>query len=317
MVTLPPRDPRLALTPPPRPANRGAVLVVVLAVTALIAAIAAEIAFMTRMEGERVSAARDGARAEFLALSAYEAALSALREDADDVDSLRDDWNRPIEIAAADGTARATIRDESARFPLNELLTDQGLLNVGWKTRFERLAAAMELPRELPDCLVDYMDADDNTFPNGAEADEYALLSPPRRPANRPLLTTGELARVKGLDETRAVLLGGLVSTVSNRVNVNTAEPLVLLSILPGLTPADADRIAARRRFAPFEKLEDLNDVVPLDERRREELLAAASVASSLYRIEAAGKSGAVEVRLTAIVARQQGDFTVKYREVF
>lgn len=308
----------LARTPhAPRPALRASVLIVVLAVTALIGALALGIAYRARVEGERILAERERARAGELAEAATLLAVTRLMRDDPALDSARDLWAAPVELRWSEGTGEARITDEAARFPLHALFTPERLLDLGWRTRLDRLVAALHLPPRVVATLIDFQDAGDELFPDGAEDAVYAAMTPPRRAPNRPLLTLDELAFVAGLDETSAARLAGVATLHGEaRVNLNTAPPEVLAALHERIGAIEIARIVNRRSFAPFRRIEEIIDVVPLDDDALAALGRVAGVAAKTFRIEAEGRSGATAVMLTTIGWRQDGEFVVEYRRV-
>jgi type II secretory pathway component PulK len=87
----------------------------------------------------------------------------------------------------------------------------------------------MNLPgmtQEIADSILDWIDTNEQVRDSGAEADYYANLQPPYKPANGPLTTIDELLLVKGV--VPAMLFGGdlnrngrLDANESNNLNVS------------------------------------------------------------------------------------------------
>lgn len=297
--------------------KRGAVLIAVLALAALSAAIAMEVAYLTRVEGDRVKMERDRVQAELMARAGYDFALEALAHDPTEIDSLEDIWAKPIEWSRDEGRVSVAITDEASRFPLQKLFDASGLLDVGMRTRFDRLLAALELPTSLSDKLIDYSDADNTPFPEGAEAEAYLAMQPPRRPANRPIQSLEELEQVAGFDSATAAKLAEHVTLWNaGPVNINTASPEVLMACCGKLVYDQADRIVARAKFSRYSAVKDVTDVAVLDAGGLDELSSQAGVASKTYRIVSRGVAGGVDVVLTTIVERQGERFAVKYRRM-
>jgi hypothetical protein len=87
------------------------------------------------------------------------------------------------------GTVRFGLEDEAGKINVN----------IAGK------AVLMKLPGitdAMADCLLDYIDADSNPRPNGAEQDYYDQLPKPYRIKNGPLATLEELLLVKGFTGT-------------------------------------------------------------------------------------------------------------------
>lgn len=115
----------------------------------------------------------------------------------------------------------------------------------------------------LLDALADYRDRNSLSRVNGAEAEQYAAAGEPA-PANRPLLTAAEIARVLGWREWLAAHRGlrvhdWLSVSTSPGFNPNVVPAELLARIVPGLDPAAATQLLDTRRTAPFRNLPDFN----------------------------------------------------------
>lgn len=297
--------------------DRGAILIAVLGMTALAAAIAMEIAYSSRIEGERVLAMKERAHALLFAEAGYKIALEALAQSDAFIVPPSDPQSKPLTWSKPEGEARAMIVDESALFPLHLLLDAKGLLHIGWKTRLERLFNIEEIPIPLIDALIDYADPDDAPFPRGAEAPAYRSMQPPRKPPNRMLKSLGELELVHGFDTEAAAAIAKLSRLHGDAlVNINHAPPAVLASLSTKINRDDARRIAARARTTPYKTLSEIRDAIDIDDAALNELSAVATVAPNLFRIISEGRSGSSEVVIVTIVARQDDRFTVKWRRM-
>jgi type II secretory pathway component PulK len=96
--------------------------------------------------------------------------------------------------------------------------------------------------------LTDWVDADDEPEPGGAEAAHYARAGSPFRPTNQPMLRLEELTRVQGFSDSVANVLAPFVTVWGDgRVNVNTAPPEVLAAV-PGLGTEGAEFVVAARQ---------------------------------------------------------------------
>lgn len=295
----------------------GAVLVAVLALAALVAAIAIEISYLARLEGDRASDARGRAAATLLAWSGTAMAQEILASDPDDVDALTDRWASPFTWNEDYGSVTVTIEDESARLPIRDLHDPEGRLNVGVKTRLERLLVALAIPSERIGAIIDWEDRDGERFPGGAEYGEYASLGLARRPPNRRLEALEELPLVLGLEDTAGRrLIDHVTLWGSAYVNLNTAAAPVLAALVPELGGGGADRIVARRDWARFENVRQAGDVVGLSQADLSALEKLASVRSSTFRVTARATAYGKEATLISIVERQPAGFTVKYRRL-
>ncbi|PQO25433.1 general secretion pathway protein GspK [Blastopirellula marina] len=99
----------------------------------------------------------------------------------------------------ADGSIegiRFGLEDESSRVNLNALLMLESQTEGSGRTLLMALPGMNE---EIADCILDYIDEDDEPRELGAEFDYYNTLDPPYNPKNAPLETVEELLLVRGV----------------------------------------------------------------------------------------------------------------------
>lgn len=99
----------------------------------------------------------------------------------------------------ADGSIegiRFGLEDESSRVNLNALLMMEQQTEGAGRTLLMSLPGMTE---DVADCILDYLDEDDEPRDFGAEYDYYNTLDPPYNPKNGPLETVEELLLVKGV----------------------------------------------------------------------------------------------------------------------
>lgn len=171
------------------------------------------------------------------------------------VDSVADDWNSPIQQTAVDGgKLAANISDMQGRFNLNNLVSEKGV-NQLELLRFKRLLINLQLPRGLAEAVTDWIDADsDIRYPDGAEDVTYSDQQPPYRTANTAMVNPSELLSVAGVTQAVYAALAPHVVTLPERtaINVNTAPEQVLMILTDGLSEADAQAIIGSRMTEPF-----------------------------------------------------------------
>lgn len=151
---------------------------------------------------------------------------------------------------------------------------DRGLISINWagsameSAILTSLGAPPERTSDYSDTLQDYQDEDDLRRLNGAEQTEYAG-SPLPPPANRPLTTPLELRRVMGWHDLLkskddAWLLNVITTSRDSSLNINTA-PVEVLSLLPGMDAANAQRMVDVRNLTPFVSIYDAFATFPLN----------------------------------------------------
>lgn len=166
------------------------------------------------------------------------------------VDHLREAWARkqaPFEVD--DGRVSVQIEDLAGRFNLNSLVVNQ-LENPVARQRFERLLVALKIDPLFAVRLVDWLDKDQQTSAgSGAEDNEYLLLQPAYRAANRRLQDVSELRLLLELSERDYRRLLPYVSALPENtpLNVNTASALVLTTLADNISLAKAQALVQGR----------------------------------------------------------------------
>jgi general secretion pathway protein K len=254
----------------PRSRERGAALLAVLLLVAVMGAIAAVAFEKLRLSTAlaRNGAALDQARAYAVGLED----LLALRIDdlvaeSPRLTTLEGGWNgavRRIDLPG-EGSADGTIRDAGNCFNLNSLIddSDPDLLKprpLGI-AQFAGLMRLLAIPdgkaRRIADSAGDWIDPDGVPAAAGAEDSVYAGFDPPYRPANTLFAEVSELRAVAGMTpEIYARLrpyLCALPSAELSPINVNTLlpgqEPLLAM-LAPGAIALGQARAAIAQRPA-------------------------------------------------------------------
>jgi type II secretory pathway component PulK len=99
-------------------------------------------------------------------------------------------------------TFRYGVSDESAKINLNALMK----LDSSGTVAHNMLMTLPNMTEDIANSILDWIDADDEARPNGAESDYYSSLTPPYACKNGPLDSIEELLLVKGV--TPQLLLG-------------------------------------------------------------------------------------------------------------
>jgi general secretion pathway protein K len=190
-----------------------------------------------------------------------------------ETDSIQEDWADPAKIDALvgslgfeEGQLKLKISDERSRIQLNALVQfpDSQTFNEPQRMLWERFLTAAFLVYEHPDetdpvntiinSMKDWLDSGDDEAISGltgAESDYYRDLDPPYSCRNGPFTHLSEVLRVKavtpelfyGKDEVPGIADyltisamtddGSKQFTFDGRININTAEIPVLMTLLP------------------------------------------------------------------------------------
>lgn len=249
--------------------ERGIALLLTLLVLTLIVTLILEFDTEARREYRDAAAFRDNFKATVLARSAVQAARGVLQQDllkdkqkGQLFDGLTDLWAFPItNYAIGDGLLNAQLEDERSKLNLNDLVAggDPNAKKIK-VLRVKRLFELIQVNPDLVDVIVDWVDQDEVPEAAGAESPYYQTMRPSYRAANAPLQTLLELRLLKGITPEIIEKLSKVVTVYpqegENRVNVNTADPLVLQALDPRITQNIASDIIQARPFKTIQELD-------------------------------------------------------------
>jgi len=158
--------------------EKGMVLLLVLVVIALLSALLSEFAFSTLVDMRLTETFRDSTKAEYLALGGIKAGRMILQDDNNNYDahSQSEYWSLGIDdYPLAEGTISVKIEDLDGRLWLNKLVDAAGNPNTLYRERFIRLCSELHIDNSeaLADALIDWIDADQDPGPGGAEDSDY------------------------------------------------------------------------------------------------------------------------------------------------
>jgi general secretion pathway protein K len=256
----------------PRTDERGVALLLALLILTLLVALILEFDAEARREYRDAAGFRDSFKARILTRAAVQAAKAVLQEDVlrdkqagEFFDAPTDLWALPIRnYAIGDGLLNAQIEDERGKLNLNDLAANPGdeLQRRTKIQRVKRLFELVQLSPDLVDAILDWVDADDNPEPAGAESLYYQSLQPPYRTANAPLQSLADLRLVKGFSQEMIDRLARYVTVFPQEggalINFNTADPVVIQALDPAITQTIAGDIVQGR---PFKSKVDLDRI--------------------------------------------------------
>ncbi|MDZ5842641.1 general secretion pathway protein GspK [Stenotrophomonas maltophilia] len=173
--------------------SRGAALVLVLWLIALMTALVGAFALSARVEHLQERVLDDDARGQERARAGLEYALMRLSPD-----PLRAPWQadgRTYRWQFDGARIEIQVLDENGKINLN--LADVALLTAF----LQALGEPVDNARQLAGAIVDWRDEDSLLQPGGgAEAQDYAAAGLPYGPRNKRFETLGELQRVLGMN---------------------------------------------------------------------------------------------------------------------
>jgi len=293
--------------------QRGAALIIAILLAAIASSIVAGLLWHQQLWLRQYDYQRDQSQAKSLARSGIDWARLILQEDArrTSVDHFGEQWAIRLPQTPLDnGEIGGELTDQQGLFNVNTLVKN-GIVQPDALARYKRLLALLELPAALAPALADWVDADSVPLPEGGVEDAYYMaLDPPRRAANRPLVTIDELALVAGY--TPAVLaklrpfVTALPASAGAAINVNTAPPEVLSATLDGLTLTDANRLTSVRLEHPFMSLAEFRARLPSGIPVNEAVLR---VTSDGFVIRVDVRQGEVRTTALALIVRNGSEW--------
>lgn len=175
------------------------------------------------------------------------------------IDHLGEPWAKPLKPFPFDegGTLFLRIEDAAGRFNLNSLaLPDEPGLRAF--VQFQRLLQLLDIDAPYAERLRDWLDEDEQAGPGGAEDNDYLLLQPPYRSANRALADVSELRLLLEMtgEHYRRLLPHVTALPVDARLNLNSAGPLVLASLAEGVSAQLAQGLISAREGGGFASVE-------------------------------------------------------------
>jgi general secretion pathway protein K len=289
-------------------AQRGVAVITAILIVALVTSVIVAMLWQNEVRLRQMENMKGMAQADAVGLAAVDWARAILAEDARNslmVDHLGEPWATPVPpIAAEGGNVSGKITDQQGLYNLNNLVVG-GNANEPEVLIFQRLLSSLNLPPELANALVDWIDTDSMVrFPGGAEDADYLSMDPPRRTANQLLTEVSGLYRIKGYSTAVVEVLRPYVTALpaATKINLNTALPEVLPLALEGGTKEDAAAIIAARTEHFFTDRADFDKRLPLLAPRVRE--TAAGFSSNYFLVATRIRFGKVKLERQTLLKR-------------
>lgn len=261
---------------PGKPNERGAALLTVLMLVAVMAVVTAtaleRLTLATKLAGN--AAALDQARAYSYAAETLAAAkIGDLIEAQGNRTTLQGDWNgKPFTLPIPGGLGTATVTDGGNCFNVNSLVSGGGSDGVSnfaarpvadsqFRALMELLGIDPGAAQLIAAATIDWLDSDDVPQPNGAESDAYLQGAVPYRTANQLMADPSELRVVRGMTPAIYAKLRPWICALPEAelspINGNTLLPAqapLFAMLLPGkLSVGQARELLARRPASGYQ----------------------------------------------------------------
>jgi general secretion pathway protein K len=248
--------------------QRGVALITAILIVALATILATQIGFDSALEQRRSSAVLSLDQAFQVGLGAEAWAASYLKKDLDDgskQDYPAERWATPIPPIPIDGgEVEGQVEDMQGRFNLNNLVTTEGAQNPEAIRQFRNLLAMLDLETKWADILADWLDADTQPTPDGAEDNVYTAQTPPYRAANGPITSVSELLALPDFGVDRYHKLRPYVAAlpIGTKINLCSAPGIVIDALSNGTREfgLDEESLAKSRTDHCFPTPDDLRN---------------------------------------------------------
>ena len=165
---------------------------------------------------------------------------------------LNQRWHSPIgPLEPLPGVrVSAQLEDLQGRFNLNSLVGPDGRTDPVAVQVFRRLLQRLDLEPEWADRMADWIDADDQALPSGAEDATYASTVPAYRTPGRPITSVAELLALPDFGAARYAQLAPFVAALPRdaRINLCTASAQLLDALSDEQQWTGAPEALARNR---------------------------------------------------------------------
>jgi len=298
--------------------EHGAALVIVLGLVALVASWATTAAFEDLIAIRQAENMKDAMYAAQANQSLFSMAKMRLRNDAREgliVDDLDEEWAEEMQTWPVDhGVVSGRIEDANRYFNLNDLVDELGVAREQQVQICRRLFAGMDIDVAIVDALVDWMDADDQSYGVGG-AEDAAYLARSYRIKNARMDRWDELNMVQGMDGlimnklARVACVRPVTNQSITTVNINTASAKLIAALFEHMDESDAEQLVAGR---PYKDISTAMNHFPWENDGATSLLG---VSSDAFVITADAEFGRARLSEKYLVLRQGTKLTLLARE--
>ncbi|MBF6057971.1 type II secretion system minor pseudopilin GspK [Thiomicrorhabdus heinhorstiae] len=241
--------------------QNGFALITVLLVVALVAILSSELLYRQFADLKRSAQRLHQTQSLAVVWGLESWVKQGLMADLQDnkVDHLQEMWASPMPpIPFEGGTLSGGLSDLQGRLNLNNLLESDEDKRKLWSDITTRYAQQMGLNDGFVDQLRDWIDSDDEPMPYGAESDRYLLKNPAYSAANRAMVFLKEVRNLESWKPLKPEMWlqfqrSACVLPAVTAINVNTAEPRVLLALADWMTSTIVQNWVNKRQVEPAE----------------------------------------------------------------
>jgi general secretion pathway protein K len=205
---------------------------------------------------------------------------------------------------------------------------------------FINLLKQKKLNENLAWSLIDWLDADDEPKPQGAEWETYSLRQPPYRAANQALTNNQELYAIAHWGRDQITTLAGDIcalptapaytelgryfpaQTTASPLNINTISLVLLKALSVEMGTAKLDNLIKVQQQQGFKSVTELFAKLDQENPQQPKLsstlnIQLLSVSSSYFMLHYTGWIGNLEQQYQSLLYRNNKQITTLYRTRF
>ena len=293
--------------------ERGVALLAAIVIFAIAAAIAVGIQFRSALALRRAAGGASLDQALLAQGGAEAVAAWALADDDMRTDALTDKWHvaqAPVELV--DGVSVAgQVSDLDGRFNLNSLVDNKGAKDPPAVEILQRLLRTLDIPQQKADAIVDYIDSDQQSEPNGGEDSLYSGQQQPSRPPNRPMLQVSELLAIPQIGiEHYLRLLPHVTALPRDRreINLCTASGALLDALVDQrLWSVNAQSLEAQRKSGCYPTTAQFEALFTANPAEYQKIKSRIGVQSNFFELRSVVTIGSQPFEFTSLLLRTAG----------
>ena len=234
--------------------DRGSALIITLLLISILVGLVVNFVYEVYIDSSAVSNWSNAQRASYIAKSGQNIAAGFIKQ----INLYPNTTIREIALPVArdfgsGSTLVVTVEDENSKFNINKI-TDESTFNS-----LKKLFEYLKINPDIVLIIADWRDPDsDQRLPDSEDLAK-----------NGEFWSIDELKLIKGIDAEVFDKISPYVTATSNwldwKINLNTAELPVLLSLGENMTETLAERIIEYRADTPFDELAEVSSIVGQD----------------------------------------------------
>jgi len=231
-------------------------------------------------------------------------------------DNLFEDWAQPLPPTLIEnGSIAGSVTDLQGLFNINNLYI-KDINDTSEKNRlkeqtlvFNRLLTLLDIKINVSDAIVDWLDDNQDTSPNGAEDDIYLQKTPAYRTANQMMSNPSELLLIEGINFKIYNTLRPFICALPEHstININTAPAEVIAALSSQIT-LDTARNIIEDRGSAYESIKNFIDETKGYAQNKvkyeEDITTLIGVTSQYFQVNADVKIDNINKMLISVLKR-------------